>query len=179
MLGADHVVATRMEEKDGRYTGQIRYYAYAENKAKAIADLARKRGYDLARSYAYSDSITDLSMLEAVGHPHAVNPDKDLRRAARERDWPVLVFDKPVALQSRLRLPPARPTLTALAVGGAMAVAGFAWAELAPAGAGPDRLILAGRGSVRRPSGVQREPELNSVTRGTGTHAAIPLPTGS
>ena len=100
MLGADHVVATRMAVEDGRYTGGIKFYAYAENKAKAIQDLARKRGYDLARSYAYSDSVTDVSMLEAVGHPHAVNPDKDLRRVAKDRGWPVLVLDKPVALQS-------------------------------------------------------------------------------
>ncbi|MEP6816061.1 MAG: haloacid dehalogenase-like hydrolase, partial [Marmoricola sp.] len=127
MLGADHVVATRMAVEDGRYTGDIRFYAYAENKAKAIQDLARKRGYDLTRSYAYSDSVTDLSMLESVGHPHAVNPDKELRRIARERDWPVLVFVKPVALQSRVRLPAAKPTLAALAVGGVVAVGGAIW----------------------------------------------------
>ena len=130
MLGADHVVATRMAVEDGRYTGGIRFYAYAENKAKAIQDLARKRGYDLTRSYAYSDSVTDVSMLEAVGHPHAVNPDKDLRRVAKDRGWPVLSFDKPVALQSRVRLPPAKPTLAALAVGGAVAVGGAIWINL-------------------------------------------------
>jgi HAD superfamily hydrolase (TIGR01490 family) len=122
LLGADHVVATRMEVADGKYTGNIRFYAYAENKAKAITDLARKRGYDLDRSYAYSDSITDVHMLEVVGHPYAVNPDKDLRRIAKERGWPVLVFERPVALASRVKLPPAKPTLAALAIAG---VAGF------------------------------------------------------
>jgi HAD superfamily hydrolase (TIGR01490 family) len=122
MLGADKVVATRMDVADGKYTGDIRFYAYAENKAKAIRDLARKRGYDLARSYAYSDSITDVHMLEAVGHPHAVNPDRELRRIARERGWPILVFDKPVALRSRVRLPPARPTAAALTVAGVAAI---------------------------------------------------------
>ena len=66
-------------------------------------------------------------MLESVGHPHAVNPDRELRRIARERDWPVLVFDKPVALRSRVRLPGTRPTLTALAVGGAIALGGAIW----------------------------------------------------
>ena len=50
MLGADKVIATRMDVQDGKYTGDIRFYAYAENKAKAIRDLARKRGYDLDRS---------------------------------------------------------------------------------------------------------------------------------
>ena len=129
MLGADHVVATRMAVEDGRYTGEIRFYAYAANKAKAVTDLARKRGYDLTGSYAYSDSVTDVSMLEAVGHPHAVNPDKELRKIARERGWPVLVFEKPVALQSRMRLPPTKPTLAILAVSGAVAVGGAIWAN--------------------------------------------------
>jgi HAD superfamily hydrolase (TIGR01490 family) len=127
MLGADHVVATRMAVEDGKYTGDIRFYAYAENKAKAITDLARKRGYDLARSYAYSDSVTDVAMLEAVGHPHAVNPDRDLRKVAKERDWPILVFEKPVALRSRMKLPPAKPTIAALTLGGAAAFVAAYW----------------------------------------------------
>ncbi|MBJ7530464.1 MAG: HAD-IB family hydrolase [Nocardioides sp.] len=126
MLGADLVVATRLEEVDGRYTGEIAYYAYAEEKAAAIRALAEERGYDLAASYAYSDSVTDTAMLEAVGHPHAVNPDKDLRRIAVARDWPVLVFTRPVALRSRL--PGGRSTLAALAVTGVVAVGGAVWA---------------------------------------------------
>jgi HAD superfamily hydrolase (TIGR01490 family) len=127
MLGADRVVATRLEEEDGRYTGQIEYYAFGKEKANAIRELAELRGYDLERSYGYSDSITDLPMLEAVGHPHAVNPDKELRKAAAERGWPILIFVKPVALQSRLPLPPPKPTLAALAVGGVVAVGAMAW----------------------------------------------------
>ena len=74
-----------------------------------MRELAEERGYDLQRCYAYSDSITDEPMLAAVGHPFAVNPDRDLRRLAHRRGWPVLVFDKPVALRSRVRLP-AGPT---------------------------------------------------------------------
>jgi HAD superfamily hydrolase (TIGR01490 family) len=128
MLGADHVVATRMEVEDGKYTGNIALYAYAEEKATAIRSLAEERGYDLADCYAYSDSVTDLHMLEEVGHPFAVNPDKELRRIAVERDWPVLVFTKPVALRGRVPLPPTGPTLAALAVGGAMAIGGVIWA---------------------------------------------------
>ncbi|MGH3412854.1 MAG: HAD family hydrolase [Marmoricola sp.] len=127
MLGADHVIATRMAVEDGKYTGDIRFYAYAENKAKAITDLARRRGYDLSRSYAYSDSITDIHLLEAVGHPYAVNPDKELRRAARERGWTVLVFEKPVALRSRMRLPPVKPTLVTLGAGAAAALVAGIW----------------------------------------------------
>jgi phosphoserine phosphatase len=122
-------VATRMEIVDGRYTGDIEYYAYAEEKARAIRDLAEQVGYDLESSYAYSDSVTDVHMLEAVGHPHAVNPDRDLRRIAAARGWPVLVFSKPVALQSRVTFPPAKPALAALAVGGFVAVGGVMWAN--------------------------------------------------
>jgi HAD superfamily hydrolase (TIGR01490 family) len=124
MLGADAVIATRMRIEDGRYTGEIDFYAYAENKAAAMRDLATAKGYDLDRSYAYSDSATDVDMLEAVGHPHAVNPDKELRRHATTRGWPILVFNRPVALRTRVRLPAGKPTLAALALGTAAAVGG-------------------------------------------------------
>lgn len=125
MLSADHVVATRMEVNDeGRYTGKIRFYAYAENKAKAIRDLARKRGYDLSECWAYSDSVTDVPMLEAVGHPVAVNPDKELRKIAEERGWPVMKFARPVALKKR---PATKQTLVALAVAGAVGVSAAVW----------------------------------------------------
>ncbi|KQY62692.1 MULTISPECIES: HAD family hydrolase [unclassified Nocardioides] len=124
MLGADRVIATRLEIVDGKYTGEIDYYAYAETKAEAIRELAAEEGFDLSHCYAYSDSITDLPMLEAVGHPHAVNPDKELRKAAVEHEWPVLVFTKPVNLGRRVKLPPAKPTLAALAVGGLMVAGG-------------------------------------------------------
>jgi HAD superfamily hydrolase (TIGR01490 family) len=127
MLGADRVVATRMEIVDGRYTGEIEHYVYAEEKATAILDLASTVGYDLPSCYAYSDSVTDVPMLEAVGHAHAVNPDKELRKVAASHGWPVLVFTKPVALRSRVPLPPAKPTLAALAVGGVIAVGGLMW----------------------------------------------------
>lgn len=129
MLGADRVIASQLEIAEGRYTGEIAYYAYAEEKARAIEALAAEAGYDLEQCYAYSDSITDQHMLEVVGHPHAVNPDKELRRLAEERGWPVLAFSRPVGLRSR-RLPPARPTLTVLAVTGAMAAAGVAWSQV-------------------------------------------------
>lgn len=123
MLGADRVIATRMEIVDGKYTGEIDYYAYSETKAEAIRELAAAEGYDLDQCFAYSDSVTDVPMLEAVGHAHAVNPDKDLRRIAEKNEWPVLVFTRPVGLRRRMRLIPSRPTLAALAVTG-LAVAG-------------------------------------------------------
>jgi HAD superfamily hydrolase (TIGR01490 family) len=124
LLGADGVVATRMQIVDGRYTGEIDYYAYGRNKAAALRRLAEEHHYDLSRSYAYSDSVTDLDMLEVVGHPYAVNPDRELRREAVSRGWPVLVFTRPVALRSRMRLPQSRPTLAAMALGTAAAVGG-------------------------------------------------------
>ena len=102
MLGADAVIATRMTVEDGRYTGDIAFYAYRENKAAAIRELAQEKGYDLTASYAYSDSSTDLPMLEAVGHPFAVNPDRALRREAAARGWPVLDFSRPAPLRRRL-----------------------------------------------------------------------------
>jgi hypothetical protein len=67
----------------------------------AILELAASEGIDLAESFAYSDSITDLPMLEAVGHPVVVNPDRDLRRVAVERGWEIRTFESTVALKTR------------------------------------------------------------------------------
>ncbi|MDQ4084471.1 MAG: HAD-IB family hydrolase [Actinomycetota bacterium] len=117
MLGADRVIATRMVIEDGRYTGDIEFYAYADGKAEAIQALAGREGYDLAQSYAYSDSVTDVPMLTVVGHPYAVNPDKALRRLAAERGWPVLDFHRPVELRKRVRVPAGRATLAGVALG--------------------------------------------------------------
>src|SRR4051794_33650668 len=125
MLGADRVVATRMVTVDGRYTGEIDFYAYGENKAEAVRRLAAQGGYELADCYAYSDSITDLPMLSAVGHPTAVNPDRGLRKAAVEHGWPVLEFTRPVRLRSRFGA--RTPVVTSAAVGVGAAAAGRAW----------------------------------------------------
>jgi HAD superfamily hydrolase (TIGR01490 family) len=129
MLGADRVVATRMVVAEGRYSGEIEFYAYGPTKAEAIRALAAAEGYDLSGSYAYSDSATDLPMLEAVGHPYAVNPDRALRREAAARQWPVLVFTKPVRLRDRIpnmSLRP-RPALAAAALSAGAATAGLVW----------------------------------------------------
>ena len=103
LLGADTVIATQMVIADGRYTGDVAFYAYGEAKAARMRELAAERGYRLTGCYAYSDSITDLPMLEAVGHPVAVNPDRALRRGAAGRGWPVLSFPEPARGRSGRR----------------------------------------------------------------------------
>jgi HAD superfamily hydrolase (TIGR01490 family) len=124
LLGADDVIASRLEIVDGRYTGEIEYYAYADEKARAIEVMASERGYDLEQCFAYSDSITDAPMLGLVGHPHAVNPDKELRKLAAAKGWPILQFTRPVTLRSRI---PVKPTLAALTVGTALTLGGAFW----------------------------------------------------
>ncbi len=125
-LGVTDVIATRMVVEDGRYTGEVAYYAAGPTKAEAARKLAADRGYDLSSSYAYSDSISDVPLLETVGHPTAVNPDRALRRIAAERGWQVLEFRHPVPLMRRLRERPAVPVAAAaigLAVGLAIGLA--------------------------------------------------------
>lgn len=101
-LGADLAIGTQVAVEDGKYTGEILFYAYGEGKAQAMRDLAAERGYDLAQCAAYTDSHTDLPMLDAVGYPNAVNPDDELRTIAQERGWPILDFAKPTALRSTI-----------------------------------------------------------------------------
>ena len=91
-LGFDGAIGTVAEVADGRYTGRTLHARHAAGKAAAVRELAEREGLDLAVSTAYSDSHTDLPFLEAVGHPVAVNPDRQLRRIAAERGWPVLRF---------------------------------------------------------------------------------------
>ena len=93
--------------EDGRYTGRALRALHAEAKADCVRAVAEREGLDLAACTAYSDSHTDLPFLEAVGHPVAVNPDRELRRVARERGWPVLEFSGRAYPHARRRVPPA------------------------------------------------------------------------
>jgi HAD superfamily hydrolase (TIGR01490 family) len=128
MLGADEVVATRMVVAEGKYTGEIERYAYGPEKAVAVLHLAEERGYDLAGCYAYSDSVTDVPMLEAVGHPFAVNADRGLRKIAVERGWPQLTFSNAVPLRERIAgMRPEHPVVSATVVGAGVAAAGLVW----------------------------------------------------
>ena len=120
------------EVVDGVYTGRpVGLFVYRSGKAEAIRELAGREGFDLKECYAYSDSESDLPMLEAVGHPVAVNPDTTLAKIARERGWDVLRFDR---LGRRLR--------TAAALGAA-------------AGAGGIGTVVAIR-RLRPPRGIRR-----------------------
>ena len=123
-LGATHAMATRMVAVDGKYTGEIAFYCYAEGKAEAIRELAAREGYALEHCYAYSDSITDLPMLRAVGHPAAVNPDRALRKEAVANGWPVLAFSRPVSLRDRISTPSGAAVATTAAVGVSALAAG-------------------------------------------------------
>ncbi len=112
-LGATHAMATRMVVEDGKYTGEIAFYCYGEGKVQAIRELAAREGYPLEHCYAYSDSITDLPMLEAVGHPSVVNPDRGIaQRSRRTRLARLGVLSAGVACATasrRRRAPRSRP----------------------------------------------------------------------
>ncbi len=123
-LGATHAMATRMVVEDGRYTGDIAFYCFGEGKAEAIRALAAREGYALEHCYAYSDSITDLPMLTAVGHPTVVNPDRALRKEAAAHEWPIRSFSKPVSLRDRLPAPSGAAVATTAAVGVSALAAG-------------------------------------------------------
>jgi hypothetical protein len=112
----------------GRYTGDVEFYSYGPFKADAIRELAARDGIDLEGSYAYSDSATDLPMLEVVGHPVAVNPDRDLAKIAKERDWEVRTFSHEVPLRSRVPMPtPRRAIGAAVLITLAAGSAGTVW----------------------------------------------------
>jgi HAD superfamily hydrolase (TIGR01490 family) len=94
-LGMTGGIGTVSEVKEGVYTGELAGpFCYAAGKVEAIRELAGWEGFDLERCFAYSDSASDLPMLEAVGHPVAVNPDGPLQRVAHQRGWPVVIFSR-------------------------------------------------------------------------------------
>ena len=105
-LGFDGGIGTVCEVgADGKYSTP-RCSAPDRGKAQAVVELAQREDIDLARSTAYSDSHTDMPFLEVVGHPVAVNPDRDLRRVARDRGWDTLEFSERAYPHARRRVPP-------------------------------------------------------------------------
>ena len=126
-LGVDAAIASRARVQDGRYTGEMELYAYGPNKAVAMRRVAAEENIDLLRSWAYSDSATDIPMLETVGNPVAVNPDRELLKIARERSWEIRRFVRPVRLRDRVPVPPAGPTAAVAVTALAGAGAAFVW----------------------------------------------------
>lgn len=134
-LGADDVIATRPKvDEHGRYSGEVEFYAYGPFKVDGMEAVAERDGIDLAASFAYSDSATDIPMLEAVGHPVAVNPDRALARVAAEKGWEVRHFGQQVRLRDRVSMP--TPGQAAAVSGGLAAIAGavaaFLWLRRSP-----------------------------------------------
>lgn len=123
LLGADASLGSHAEvDEQGRMTGRLTSYNQGAEKARACAELAEHHGWDMAASWAYSDSVSDLPMLEAVGHPVAVNPDRALLSVAREHHWQVSRFTRTV----RVRPTRERVLVPAIGIGAAGLVAGVA-----------------------------------------------------
>ncbi len=95
-LGIEHFLYTRLEVEGGRFTGRVvEPICFEEGKIYWLQQFIEEQGIDLARSWFYTDSITDLPLLELVGHPVAANPDPRLYRTALRRHWPIRFFDPP------------------------------------------------------------------------------------
>jgi HAD superfamily hydrolase (TIGR01490 family) len=120
VMAFDGAIGSHLSDvKDGVYTGYSSgAFLYREAKATAIRELAANKGYDLAESYAYSDSASDLPMLNVVGHAVVVSPDKELERLARESGWDVM---RPDPLGRRLIA--AGAVVSTAAIGGVTAAA--------------------------------------------------------
>ena len=125
-LGVDTVVATEMAIENGKLTGEITRYLKGEAKAEAVRQFAADHNFDLDASFAYSDSATDIPMLELVGNPVAVNPDRTLKKHALANGWQARTFKNPEPL---IQMPNAREVgigagviagVTALAVAGVL-----------------------------------------------------------
>ena len=137
LLGVDGTICSRAEVDDeGRYTGRMAFFADGDHKAAAISALAESMGLDLSASTAYSDSATDLPMLELVGRPVAVNADRALARLARERGWECCQFTKPVRIRDRVVA--AAPMVTSLTLASAAVVLGL-WGRHRNAEGHPER----------------------------------------
>ncbi|MCU9519594.1 HAD-IB family hydrolase [Corynebacterium sp. ES2794-CONJ1] len=121
-LGIDDIIATQLAQENGCFTGEILFFCQGEAKADALHRCAEQFRLDLSQSFAYSDSSTDVPMLEKVAHPVAVNPDRALLATARDRGWTIQYFYHPIPL-----IP--RPSFKELTVGTGV-IAGLAAATI-------------------------------------------------
>jgi HAD superfamily hydrolase (TIGR01490 family) len=153
-LGVDEAIASRARlDADGRYTGEVEFYSYGPFKAEAMREVAAREGIDLASSYAYSDSATDVPMLEVVGHPVAVNADRELGRIAREREWETRTFSIQVPLRERTAMPPPRRLIAAgtlIAVVTGVGVGLVVWWRMRKSVPPPSRRAVVARRARRR-----------------------------
>jgi HAD superfamily hydrolase (TIGR01490 family) len=178
-LGVDEAISSRAElDESGRYTGNVEFWSYGPYKVEAINAAAQRYGIDLSRSYAYSDSVTDVPMLETVGIPVAVNPDRDLARVARDRGWETRWFEHPVALRERVNMP--RGGRVALVAAGVLVLVGAGtiawwWADqhrlpaASPARPRRARITIAVRPVLRPPAAVGGFP------RHRGSSGPVPV----
>ena len=126
MVGIDRVIATKIRtDRLGRYVPELERYVMGQGKVDAMRDVANQDGIDLEGSFAYTDSFTDMPMLEAVGNPIAVNPEKELKEAAEANDWPIIEFQRPVSLGPKVATPPPQAWI-AIAAGIAIGAAAIA-----------------------------------------------------
>jgi len=125
-LGMTAGIGTRGRVVDGVYNGELDGpFCYGPGKVVAMQDIARWDGLDLGQCYGYSDSASDLPMLQAVGHPVAVNPDGRLARHARDHGWPIVHFSQRTKSVIRRSIAAAGAT----AIAGASFAAGTAYAR--------------------------------------------------
>lgn len=158
LLGVDEAIATRAElDERGRYSGRTERYVYADEKVAAITEAAARDGLDLDHCWAYSDSATDVPMLAAVGHPVAVNPDRELAKVARERGWTIERFSLEVPLRDRVPLPAPKQAAAvgggAVAVGAAVAGAWWVWRQATRGSPAPSAIRALGPSLRRRMRG--------------------------
>jgi HAD superfamily hydrolase (TIGR01490 family) len=152
VLGFDGAAGSGLEARDGVYTGRFDGpFCYREGKPARMRQLAERDGLDLAASFAYSDSASDVPMLRAVGHPVAVNPDAELLRTARSEGWEVLTFER---LGRRLKV--------GTAVAGALLAGTAAGPKIPP---WPRLRSPRPESRRRRPSGVRPTRSRPSVMR--------------
>jgi len=195
-LGFDAVVATRFRTDDaGDYDGALDgEFTWATGKARAVRRWAEEHDVDLAASWAFSDSLYDVPLLSAVGHPHAVNPDPRLAVVAAARGWPVLHLDVPPGVPKVVGVEPVGVAAALLRLGlapwarfeveGGEHLADVGGAVVAGALDGPAELAAAGAAVARHgrslraavvPGALDR-PALGPAWRALG---AVPLGDGS
>lgn len=122
-LGLSGAVATVSEIENGVYTGRLKNPPmHGEQKALAVADLAREHGLDLDHSFAYSDSSNDIPLLNSVGNPTAINPDSALRNHALVMGWPIHDFRRQ-RLVKRYGVPVGATAIALVSAGAGIAIA--------------------------------------------------------